>query len=54
MSLLSSLLAFVRDLLGQAQEAPDSDYRAGYVDSLREVEEEILDRMWQEGEDDDE
>lgn len=47
--MLRSILAFIRDLLRQAP--GDTEYGVGYIDALREVEEHVLDTMWNEGED---
>jgi hypothetical protein len=48
---MERLIAFLRDLRVRAYQAPPSSYKKGYLDALREVEEYVLDELWEEGED---
>lgn len=49
---MRSVLTFVRDLQRAAVTAHASEYKAGYLDALDEVEEFLLDQAWEEGDDD--
>lgn len=51
--MIRRVLNFVRYLLVEAKSREPSPYRDGYVDALSEVQEYILDEMWEEGIDDD-
>lgn len=48
------VLDFVRALIAEAQLGQGSAYHEGYIDALEEVEEQITDWMWEEGDDPDE
>lgn len=45
-------LQTLRELQSVAGKASDTPYRQGYLDALKEVEEIMLEIMWQRGEDD--
>jgi hypothetical protein len=49
---MERILAFVRERLLAAREAPPSDHRDGTIEELEEIEDYILDLMWDEGVDD--
>ena len=51
--MIRAVLKFMRELRQDALEARDSDYRAGYIAAIEEVEEYTTDLMWEEGMDDD-
>jgi hypothetical protein len=44
---MKGILAFVRSILGPG----DTEYGVGWNEALKEVEEHILDELWEEGED---
>lgn len=48
---MRSILAFVRTLMQESVLSSDTDYRDGYVAALEEVEEFILDQLWERGDD---
>lgn len=50
--MIRKVLAFVRERLDTARTAPPSQYKAGMLDALAQVEEYILDLMWEAGEED--
>jgi len=51
--MVRAILAFVRERLLAARQAPVSDYRDGSIEELEEVEEFIEDLLWVEGDDED-
>lgn len=52
---MKKVLAFVREQRAALGDVGDEDlYRKGYDTALAEVEEHVLDLMWERGEDDDE
>ena len=50
--MMLDILAFVRSLRDESATARPSDYKKGYRDALREVEEFITAFMWENGLDD--
>lgn len=50
--MIREVLAFVRERLDSARTAPPSQYKAGMLDALSQMEEYILDLMWDAGEED--
>ena len=46
--MVREILKFVRQLARSAEEAPDTMYRTGYLDALRETEEFVTDLVWEE------
>ena len=54
---MKRILAFLRSQRAEVAQLPlaeDAAYTAGYMCALDDLEEYILDQMWEEGEDDDE
>lgn len=51
--MMRRILQFVKGLMIDAEAAPDTDYRAGFLDACEQVEEYIEDQLWDQGEADD-
>ena len=47
-----AVLRFIRELLTQSRSAPPSQYRTGYQHGLEDVEEWIVEQLWEGGEGD--